>query len=78
MDADLERMPGDHEAAAAIAAMSELGGWSVGDRLAFTAPELGLTKPTAARVCHVFPGGDLLIEPVSIRVRISPEQARRH
>ena len=47
MDMDVqERMPGDAEAAAAIAALN-LGSWSVGDRLHFAIPG---ERTRAARV----------------------------
>lgn len=65
MDApDQERMPGDTEAAAAIAALSDLGGWAVGDQLWFRAERLGVTKLTAARVQSVLSSGRLLVQAV--------------
>lgn len=56
MDA-LERMPGDAEAAVAIAS---LAGWQVDDRLSFTLP--GDFRTIAARVAMIRGDGWLVVE----------------
>jgi hypothetical protein len=64
MDVDAEaRMPGDAEAAGAVAAIrEEQTGWRVGELLTFTLPAGGIESPTAARVIRVDPDGLLIVE----------------
>lgn len=56
-----ERMPGDAEAAGAIAAMTEAQGWAVGDYLTFRWPGV-VENPTAARVTAVLSSGRLIVQ----------------
>lgn len=56
-----ERMPGDAEAAGAIAAMTEAQGWAVGDYLTFRWPGV-VDAPTAARVTAVLSSGKLIVQ----------------
>jgi hypothetical protein len=64
MDGDAEaRMPGDAEAAGALAEIREQqAGWRAGDLLTFTLPARGLDSPTAARVIRVLEDGLLVVE----------------
>lgn len=79
-----DRMPGDAEAAGAIAAMQEQRyipniGWHAGDLLMFVWPEAGFEHPTAARVEQVMPNGSLVVETLveKIGAAISPSCVTR-